>query len=133
MKKLIELGSINPKHKTALIIRHGDRELIPTGEIGNEIPINELGRRNAVDFGGCIKNFHVNKIYTSPISRCVQTAESILEGLEKNINVLTTKCLGDPGLHINDEVVAGKFYLENGFDEMYKRFCNNETIESSHQ
>jgi hypothetical protein len=36
--------------------------------------------------------------------------------------------LGAPGLHISDEKLAGDFFLQYGFDEMYKRFTQGESI-----
>ena len=128
MTNMIEIKNIDPRIRTALIIRHGDRELIPVGEIGNEIPINETGKKNAINFGRSIQNIPINHIFSSPIPRCVQTANCIVQGNNNGISITETKSLGDPGLHIDDEIVAGKFYLEHGFDEMYRKFCTNEYI-----
>lgn len=128
INKIIEIEKKYPNKKIAVVLRHGDRDLIPPGEIGNEIPINEIGKNNAIEFGKKIKHLQINKIYTSPILRCIQTAEYIASSFERETNIHQTKCLGDPGLHIDDEIVAGKFYLDFGFDEMYRRFCNNTKI-----
>jgi|ERR1043165_8085574 broad specificity phosphatase PhoE len=127
--RLIEQLKLHPSNsRLALLIRHADRELIPTGEIGNEIPINKQGEQNSFAFGEKLKEHPVIKIFTSPIPRCVQTAEHISKGLGKELEIILTKCLGDPGLHVSDEVAAGEFYLKYGFDEMYKRFRYNEPI-----
>ena len=75
-----------------------------------------------------MRGFPVRRIFTSPIPRCVQTAEIISEGFESKLEIISSKCLGDPGLHVNDEIVAGEFYLKYGFDEMYKRFINDQSI-----
>ncbi len=123
-----ELKLYPSNSKLAMLIRHADRDLIPTGEIGNEILINEKGEQNAFAFGETRKGHFVQKIFTSPIPRCVQTAEFILKGYGKELDIVSTKCLGDPGLHVADEVIAGEFYLKYGFDEMYRRFKDNEPI-----
>jgi len=114
--------------KLAMLIRHADRERIPEGEFGNEIPINERGKKNAIAFGENLQGHQVNRIFTSPIYRCIQTAEHISIGYKKKPEIITTKALGDPGLHTVDEVIAGEFYLKHGFDELYKRFIANEEI-----
>ena len=36
--------------------------------------------------------------------------------------------MGAPGLHITDEKIAGEFFLNYGFDDMYYRFVNEFKI-----
>ncbi len=114
--------------KLALLIRHGDRDQIPAGEFGNDVLLNEKGKQNSFAFGESLKELSINRIFTSPIPRCIQTAEYISKGFGKQLKVISTNCLGDPGLHIADEKIAGEFFLNCGFDEMYRRFINEEAI-----
>lgn len=114
--------------KLALIIRHADREQIPAGSFGNEILLNEKGINNSINFGRDLKQHKINCIYTSPVERCVQTAHYLKEGYEKELPSYTTKALGDPGLHITDDKLAGGFFLKHTFDEMYRRFMLGEAI-----
>lgn len=114
--------------KISLLIRHGDRNKIPQGSFGNEILLNEIGKLNSYKFGERISKLKVNRVLTSPIKRCVQTAEHIVKGYGKSIEICETPALGAPGLHINDEKVAGEFFLNYGFDEMYKRFTQGISI-----
>lgn len=123
-----KLKKYNQNAKIALIIRHADRELIPDGEIGNDILINEKGVKNSIELGKLLKQYKINKIFTSPIDRCVQTSEFITNGYGKNIQIIKSNSLGDPGLHVSDEKEAGDFYLKYGFDEMYKRYKQNKKI-----
>jgi broad specificity phosphatase PhoE len=110
--------------KLSLVIRHGDRDKIPNGSFGNEIRLNESGLRKSIKFGESISNLKVNKIFTSPIERCIQTAECISKGYGTNLQIIETSALGAPGLHIKDEKLAGEFLLKYGVDELYKRFIN---------
>lgn len=126
--KLIQEIKKHSAPKIALLMRHGDREQIPSGEFGNEIMLNEKGKQRSIEFGEGLKEFPVVKIYTSPIPRCVQTAQLISQGFGKDLEIIQSKCLGDPGLHTLDEKIAGEFYLEHGFHEMLRRFVNNEDI-----
>jgi len=116
------------KEKISLLIRHSDRDDIPKGSFGNEVLLNEKGKQNAILFGENLVGKKLNTIYTSPVGRCVQTAELISEGYGSKIKIIETTALGSPGLHIDDEKIAGAFYLEHGFDEMYRRFMNDESI-----
>lgn len=114
--------------KIAMLIRHADRGPIPDGEFGNEIPINETGKKNAIEFGAKLKVHQINKILTSPIYRCIQTAEHISQGYGQKLEITVTKSLGDPGLHVSDEKLAGEFYLKYGFDEYHRRFVAGEEM-----
>ena len=109
-------------------MRHGDREQIPQGEFGNEILLNEKGRKNSLAFGEALKEYPVKRILTSPIPRCVQTADLISEGYGGGLEIISTKCLGDPGLHTADEKIAGEFYLAHGFHEILRRFMRDEPV-----
>ncbi len=114
--------------KLALIIRHADRDKIPTGSFGNEVLLNAIGINNSIRFGKELMHHKINCIYTSPVERCVQTAHYLKDGYEKDIPFHSTKALGDPGLHIADDKLAGEFFLKYTFDEMYRRFMIGETI-----
>lgn len=114
--------------RMALLMRHGDREQIPSGEFGNDIMLNEKGKQRSIEFGQKLKEFSVVKIYTSPIPRCIETAKLIMSGYGKELKIIETKCLGDPGLHTLDDKVAGEFYLMHGFQEMLRRFIRNEHV-----
>jgi broad specificity phosphatase PhoE len=114
--------------KISLLLRHADRDDIPQGSFGNEILLNEKGKQNARSFGEKLAESKINRIFTSPVGRCVQTAEYITKGYGKTIEIIETTGLGAPGLHITDEKIAGEFYLQYGFDEMYKRFMQGKEI-----
>lgn len=114
--------------KVSLLIRHSDRDSIPQGSFGNEVLLNEKGKRNAIIFGESLAQFKLSRILTSPIERCVQTAEHITLGYGNSIEIIETTALGAPGLHISDEKIAGEFFLKYGVDEMYKRFIQGLEI-----
>jgi broad specificity phosphatase PhoE len=127
--KLIEgIKQHSANSKLALLLRHGDREQIPQGEFGNEIMLNEKGRERSLSFGEALKEFSVNRIFTSPIPRCVQTAKLIAKGFGRELEIIQTKSLGDPGLHTADEKIAGEFYLTHGFHEILRRFMRDESV-----
>ncbi len=119
---------MNINEKISLLLRHSDRDEIPKDSFGHEVLLNEKGKGNALRFGESLANLRVNKIYTSPIERCVQTAELITKGFNKSVEIIETKALGAPGLHINDENIAGNFFLEHGFDELHNRFMLGKNI-----
>lgn len=119
---------MNVNEKISLLLRHADRDEIPQGSFGNEILLNEKGKQNAQSFGKNLTERKINRIFTSPVERCVQTAEFLTKGYGITIEIIETTALGAPGLHITDEKIAGDFYLQYGFDKMYKRFKQGKEI-----
>jgi broad specificity phosphatase PhoE len=126
---LSKLKSYSSGDKISLLIRHADRNKIPAGEFGNGVLLNETGIERALNFGKSLSELKINKIFTSPVERCVQTAECIAKGYGKQLLEITkSKELGDPGLHISNAEIAGNFFLTEGFDELYRRIINNIEI-----
>lgn len=127
MKIIDQINSLNDYNGIALLIRHADREQIPSGEYGNEILLNEIGIENSLALGKTLKDKKIAKIFSSPIQRCVQTGVYIAKGCEEQIDIIETQALGAPGLHIIDEVIAGEYYLEHGFFKILEEFRNGIT------
>ena len=127
LQQLKTTNDINGR-KIAILMRHAERERIPHGEFGNDFPITKNGEKMALDFGKSISGLNVLKIISSPIPRCVQTAESIRKGMGKEIEIKTDNHLGDPGFHIYDADVIGKKYLEYGAKGVFEKFANGEKM-----
>jgi broad specificity phosphatase PhoE len=125
---LEQIKKYSENDKISLLIRHADRDKIPAGEFGNDVLLNETGKERALNFGKSLSELKINKIFTSPVQRCVQTAEYITKGYGKPLEITQSHELGDPGLHISDDQVAGKFFLTEGFDELYYRITHNIDI-----
>lgn len=119
---------MNTNDKLSVVIRHSDRDEIPLGSFGNEVMLNEKGIQRAIEYGVSIRDKKISKIYSSPIGRCVETAQKIVNGYGCQVEIVETKALGAPGLHITDEKIAGEFFLTHGFDEMYDRFIQGKEI-----
>jgi broad specificity phosphatase PhoE len=131
MNIIEELKKHRIESKLAMMIRHGDREKIPAGEHGNEVLLNKEGEENSFALGKSLHNYPINKILTSPIQRCVQTAEFIASGYGKELEIIQTTCLGAPGLHITDDALAGEYFLIN--TEMFKILDEFRNGKSFHQ
>lgn len=134
MKFLERLRKIDnaDARRLAILIRHGERQAIPAGTFGNEVTLTQNGITESIRLGEELSRFNIGRIYTSPIDRCVQTAESIKKGLEKVHHTAEIVCddlLGNPGFHIADANLAGKAYLKYGCIGVYEHFSRGENIE----
>ena len=67
--------------RTLLLLRHAERPPIPPGTFGNDLEITPAGRREAEALGRALAQGEpVAGVYSSPVLRCVQTAEAMAAG-----------------------------------------------------
>lgn len=123
--ELIEdIRELNAELPSILFIRHGDRNKIPDGEFGNDVELNEKGLSRSKELGISLANHRINKIFTSPIIRCVQTAQAISEGIGRDVPIEQSTLLGHPGAFVYDGHAAGQTYLQLGFRRFYQSLLN---------
>jgi hypothetical protein len=98
--------SVIPKGgPVALIVRHSIRGEIPAGQTGNDVPLTPDGRQLAETLGAALGS-RLASISSSPIGRCMQTAEGILTGSGHRMEVSASRLLGDPGVFVEDGQAA---------------------------
>ncbi len=97
----------------SLLLRHATRPPIPAGSFGNDLSITEEGRREAVDLGELLRG-RIRRLVTSPVLRCVETAEAIRCGGRASRQAATDQTLGDPGVWIEDGDAVGDAFLRDG-------------------
>lgn len=84
-----------------LLLRHSVRGHLPAGDAGYATPITEDGRRLAVALGEVLGD-RLRSLRSSPLPRCVQTAEALAEGARAQLAVVPDRLLGDPGVYVLD-------------------------------
>lgn len=89
-----------------LLIRHAEKSL--TGEQN----LTNQGLDDALNYGKKLKMQGINfdEIISSPVKRCMQTAEKVIEGLDSIINIQKSHLLGNPGIFVNDDKKAAKAF-----------------------
>ncbi|MDN3506740.1 MAG: histidine phosphatase family protein [Simkaniaceae bacterium] len=114
--------------KSLLLLRHGHREKTPKNSFGNELPLTLEGKQRAFSLGQTIRDLKIGECHTSPLLRCVQTAEKILEGSNQKIEIKNSKILGDPGPFISDPVEAGPLFLETPLESIAQAIVDNQKL-----
>ena len=99
---LVELPKDRP---IAVLLRHSVRDELPPGGAGYSLPITEDGIQLAQELGGLIGE-RLRSLRTSPLPRCVQTAEALNFGANANLHIVHDRLLGDPGVFVVDEQLA---------------------------
>ena len=85
----------------AVLLRHSVRGPLPRGDAGNAVPLTRDGVRLARSLGAVLGD-RLRTLHTSPLPRCVQTAEAVRSGAEVDVPVVSDRLLGDPGVYVVD-------------------------------
>ncbi len=100
--------------KRILIVRHAARPDISPNTVGNDVMLTDEGIEQSKLFASLLSG-QVLSIRTSPIGRCVQTAELIAQATHfKPNDIQQCRLLGDPGFIIKDGDLAWQHWLKKG-------------------
>ncbi len=126
------LGSVDDvgqKGSFSLIIRHGEREQIVSGDSGRMVDLTDNGKRISKLFGERCVLERIENIYSSPILRCIRTSECIASGANQNdIKIQEDHLLGDPGCYVIDKVKGGQTFREWGNKKTVMTFIKEGTL-----
>jgi probable phosphomutase (TIGR03848 family) len=73
---------------TILLIRHGENEYIAKGRLAGRLPgvhLNEKGRQQAEAVAKALADAPLKAIYSSPLERCMETAQPLAEALKFDV------------------------------------------------
>jgi len=116
-----QLAMVPEGADASLVVRHAERENIPAGTFGHEVNLTAGGTLAAEQLGAALSENRALTVVSSPVPRCVQTAQAMLRGAGTSAEVLTDRSLGDPGAFIVDAETAGPLFLELPIPEIARR------------
>jgi broad specificity phosphatase PhoE len=107
-----------------VLVRHAARGPLPPGEPGDTVPITDEGRRSALQFGEILRE-RLLRLRTSPIPRCVQTADALQAGAATNLEIVRDSFLGDPGVYVTDVERAWLNWQQLGHDGVMQHLATS--------
>ena len=105
----------------ALVLRHAEREAIPPGTFGEHVRLTAAGVADAEHLGSLLSARDVAGMRSSPLVRCLQTADAIARGAGWDAGAVPDRLLGDHGPFVVDVSVCGPRFLEVGIRELVRR------------
>ena len=111
-----------------LLIRHAHRPLFKQGDWGHNVSITEEGVRESRILGQSLAEHSIHQIWSSPIKRCLETANEIREKSGCCSPVVSSNLLGEPGFLIEDEDVAGKELQLKGMPSVMHALLRKEHV-----
>lgn len=123
--------SLASDERVFLLIRHGERRHITPEDpdFGAHVGLTERGREQALALGKCIPAEGDMSFFSSPVGRCVETAENIGAGRSvKNPSIEKMDCLAEYFVQDYDEYTK---VLRAGFYEGICEWLKNEAAGNS--
>lgn len=103
-----------PDHASLVVLlRHSVRDPLPPDEVGYTLPLTRDGVRIASELGALV-GVRLRSLRTSPLTRCVQTAEALRAGAGVDVDIHPDRLLGDPGIYVIDDQRAWANWLAIG-------------------
>lgn len=109
-------STLGPDERVYLLIRHGERRHITPEDpdFGAHVGLTDKGREQALNLGKCISPEGDIVFFSSPVGRCMETAEFIAKGRRiENAHVEPLDCLAEYFVQNYDEymkVLRAGFY-----------------------
>lgn len=106
-----------------LIVRHAETQVHPGDGEEDSISISQKGRKDSENFGKeLIGTYHqIGLIKSSPVRRCMSTAEAILIGANQDLKVSLSRTLGNPGAFVVDDTAAIENFQRYGVRGVVQR------------
>ena len=99
------LGLCPVEQPVALLLRHAARAPLPPDGVGYTLPITEAGAELGRELGRLLGR-RLRSLRSSPLVRCLQTAEVLRGGAGADLPIVSDRLLGDPGIYVIDEQLA---------------------------
>ena len=107
-----------------IFVRHGQTDLnlkkVYQGKIN--VSLNQNGINEAIEIKNKLKNIKINKVYTSPLNRTIQTMNIILENRE-DIPIKTDSRIEEIDFGDWDTISYDKVMI--GYEKEYENFLND--------
>ncbi|MCK2088600.1 histidine phosphatase family protein [Thauera aromatica] len=99
------LDALPADRAVCVLLRHSVRDALAPGDIGYAHPLNALGEELACRFGAALRG-RLRTVHSSPLQRCLATAELLRAAAGAEGAVVEDRFLGDPGAYVVDAALA---------------------------
>jgi broad specificity phosphatase PhoE len=109
----------------ALLMRHGPRFDLEPGRAGLDVTLLPEGEPLVRHLGKMMRGRLVS-LTSSPVLRCVQTAELLADGADVTLPIPTDELLGMPGAYVADTRLAGPAFRDEPYFDLMRRLCSSQ-------
>jgi len=121
---------LKDKESFIFMLRHAEKQVYPNNSGENSISITEKGRIDSENFGREFARIYyvISLIKSSPIKRCVNTANAILKGANQQLKISISTNLGNPRAFVIDEKIAGENFFRYGVEKVIQRQLEGKNL-----
>jgi probable phosphoglycerate mutase len=103
---------------TFYLIRHGSNDFFSHTIVGRSpgVHLNEIGRREATELAEHLAGENIQRVFSSPLERCRETAEPLAKRLRLKVE------LSEPLIEVNFGDWTGKTFKELDADERWRQW-----------
>jgi broad specificity phosphatase PhoE len=114
---LTHLARVPRDRAVVLLLRHSVRDPLPPNEVGDAVPLTEAGYRLACELGEQMQG-RLRTLRSSPIPRCIQTAQALAKGARAELSIVPDRLLGAPGIYVLDGRQAWENWQRLGHEKV---------------
>lgn len=119
------LDAVPAERGVAMLVRHSVRDPLPPGDLGYANTLNAEGVALARSLGERLHG-RLRSLHTSPLQRCVHTAEVFARVAGDTPPIVTDRMLGDPGAWVLDRALAGENWKRLGSEGIMARLATTD-------
>lgn len=113
-----------------LFLRHADRPSFKPNSWGHNVSITLKGKQASQSMGKKLRSNNLSYyLWSSPIKRCLETAEAICKGLESTRDVRKSPLLGGPGFFIQNSEKASIIFKEYPLPELIDLYLHEKVFQ----
>ena len=112
---------IPPQSDAALLLRHAQRETIPPNSFGADTQLTTHGVNSAERLGRLLSARQPGLVASSPVRRCLDTAQAISRGAGWPAAITPDWRLGNPGPFVAQPKLAGPLFLQTAIPQLVRR------------
>ncbi|MFE8071988.1 histidine phosphatase family protein [Marinobacteraceae bacterium S3BR75-40.1] len=99
------LEKVPSDQPVVVLLRHSIRDELPPDGIGYMLPITEEGKQQGEKLGQILGD-RLKTLHSSPLARCLETADALNKGAGLELPITEDRLLGDPGVFVIDGELA---------------------------
>ena len=119
------LDAVPAERGVAMLVRHSVRDPLPPGDLGYANTLNAEGVALARSLGERLHG-RLRSLHTSPLQRCMHTAEVFARVAGDTPPIVTDRMLGDPGAWVLDRALAGENWKRLGSEGIMARLATTD-------
>lgn len=113
-----------------IVLRHGETDWNTQNLVlgRTDIPLNDKGRQQALEAAQRLQAIHIDKIYTSPLSRAIETADIVRSYQRKSCKSIISQCLIEQCFGVFEGVDRGNLDYQSEKRQYFRRYKDGESF-----